>query len=147
MPAYLQEMARFEEDADAEGELSYPYLDHYWREPDRIPYVIRENHQDSGFALVRFVRSGDTTPDYHSIAEFYIQPEFRRGGLGARTAEEILSEFTGIWLVQVLEHNHAARKFWEAVLQPYCEPSFEDRFEESFEPEFDGRFFNYWLTR
>jgi predicted acetyltransferase len=135
MPAYLEEMTQFE--PEAEVTLTYPYLGHYWRESDRFPFVITHDGQDCGFALIRRIAPGDGTGDYHAIAEFFIQPGFRRRGLGAGIVAEVLQRFPGKWLIQVLELNQPARHFWQGTLDTISG--------QTLQPEFDGRFYNYWL--
>ena len=51
---YLDELSKFVSiDKNFEGQYDYPYLDHYWREPDRHPFIIYLNHEAAGFLLVR----------------------------------------------------------------------------------------------
>ncbi len=138
MPAYLAEMTAYLPDEEQEEKpLTYPYLEHYWREDDRSAFVIHDEQKDLGFVLVRFVRSGTAAPDYHSIAEFYVQPEVRRTGIGKVSVAEAIARFDGKWLIQVLERNTAAMRFWRTVL--------EEITGSDIEPEFDGKFFNFWL--
>lgn len=139
MPAYLEEMEAFvPEDEQTDEPLSYPYLEFYWREADRFAYAITLAGRDCGFVLVRHVRSGTEEPDYFSIAEFFVQPDFRRTGIGEQSAKAALAEFSGLWQIQVLEKNTAALKFWQQVLGQIAGSTLE--------PEFDGKFFNFWLT-
>lgn len=139
MPAYLAELTRFDpEEAKSGPPVVYPYLEHYWREPDRSAFVISFQGEDCGFVLVRRIRSGTEAPDYHSIAEFYVQPDRRRTGLGQLSVKETIKLFSGQWLIQVLENNTPALAFWQEVLNEIAGSKLE--------PEFDGRFFNFWLT-
>lgn len=54
-------------DVDDHGRFGYRYLDHYWTEPGRHPYVIRADGHIAGMALVR------EGPPW-SIAEFLVLP-------------------------------------------------------------------------
>src|SRR3546814_14265595 len=58
----------------------YPYLDLYWSESGRFPYLLCVADEVIGFALVRF--------DAHAfqMAEFYVAPAWRRRRFG-RAAE------------------------------------------------------------
>ena len=114
MPAYIAEMNRYLDDPEPGGD--YPYLGHYWREPDRTPFLISSNNETCGFALLRYIRSGTQAPDYHSIAEFYIQPEHRRLGIGEQAVAELLNRYPGHWLIQVLTRNEPALAFWQRTL-------------------------------
>ena len=59
-----------------DGLYGYRYLDAYWSEPDRFPYLVRADGELAGLALVS--RLG---PVLH-ISEFLILPKFRRAGVG-----------------------------------------------------------------
>lgn len=129
MPEYLEELSQYALENEKAAVLAYPYLDHYWREPDRLPFIfydvkhddsgdISANHHcfDCGFALVRRLTSGDSAPDFHTIAEFYIKPNFRNRGLGKNAVREILNFIPGTWLIQVMERNEPAMIFWQKTL-------------------------------
>ncbi len=113
MPGYLNELREFDKSSNT---TDYPYLDFYWREPDRHPFLIQLDNRDCGFALVRKESSGTQAPDYHSIVEFYIEMGARRQGLGREAVEVLLDRFRGPWLVQVLLANQGALKFWQSSL-------------------------------
>jgi predicted acetyltransferase len=63
----------------------YPYLEAYWQEPERLPFLIDVDGDVAGLCLVR-VRDGGW-----SIAEFYVVPAHRRAGIG-RAAVETLAD-------------------------------------------------------
>lgn len=63
----------------------YRYFDAYWDEDNRLPFLIEAEAQVVGFCLIR-VRGRDWT-----IAEFAVNPEKRRNGVG-RTAVEAVVE-------------------------------------------------------
>ncbi|MFT7243457.1 MAG: putative acetyltransferase [Candidatus Azotimanducaceae bacterium] len=121
MPDYLQEMAEYTEaPRDSDGHLTYPYLAHYWREPDRFPFTMSNEGVDCGFALVRRLIDPDSGEDYHSLAEFYIAQDFRRQKLGSQAASTVLQTFAGSWEVSVLKTNLPARNFWQRTLIEIC---------------------------
>lgn len=105
------EFSRYFDDAelDAHGRYGYPYLDHYWTEPDRHPFLIMAGEHISGFTLVR---SGDP----HSIAEFLVLPKYRRTGIGTAAAHEIFGMFPGRWDVHQIPGNDAATAFWRKAI-------------------------------
>jgi GNAT superfamily N-acetyltransferase len=63
----------------------YPYLDLYWEEPERRPFLIEADRRSVGLCLIR------ERGDGWSIAEFWVQPNLRRFGVG-RTAIEAVAE-------------------------------------------------------
>lgn len=98
-------------DVDEHGEFAYPYLDHYWTEPDRHPFLIRTDGQWAGFALVRACPHWD-------MAEFFVLRRYRRLGIGQAAARAVLALFPGHWEVRQVRANPDASAFWRAVI-PY----------------------------
>ena len=97
--------------AELGGPPDYPYLPRYWQEPGRFVFVIGDGAAE-GFALVRRVPETGA----HELAEFYVRPESRRRGLGARAMSELLSLFPGPWQLRVGRANVGGLRFWKAVL-------------------------------
>jgi predicted acetyltransferase len=121
MPDYLAEMGNYVEvPKDGEGEMTYPYLTHYWKEPDRFPILWVTEDTDGGFALVRRMIDPDSGDAYHCLAEFFVTQPFRRRGLGAMVAAKVLNSFGGQWEVSVLKTNLPAQKFWQRTLTQIC---------------------------
>lgn len=92
------------------GEFGYPYLDHYWTDSDRHPFLIRADGHLAGFALVR---SG--LP--HDMTEFFILKKYRRSGVGLKAAHEIFGAFPGQWQVRERRENTSAILFWRRVIE------------------------------
>ena len=91
----------------------YGYLDAYWQEPDRSPFLIELDGEIAGVCLIRR-RDGAW-----SIAEFSVIPEKRREGVG-RAAVEALAERArsdGASHLEAKVHpdNRGALPFWLAV--------------------------------
>lgn len=105
LAAYL-----FEFDGETEP---YPHFDAYWSEPERLPFLIEEGGEVVGLCLVR-VRDGGW-----SIAEFYIVPDRRRGGVGRAAVEAIagLARSAGAAHLEAKVHpgNQQALPFWLSV--------------------------------
>ena len=121
MPEYLKEMAKYTEaPRGPDGQLTSPYLTHYWREPDRFPFIMTNAGIDYGFALVRRMIDPATADAYHSLAEFYVADGFRRQKLGSKAAIKVLQAFKGHWEVSVLKSNLPARNFWQSTLVEIC---------------------------
>jgi [ribosomal protein S18]-alanine N-acetyltransferase len=91
----------------------YPYLDAYWTEAERLPFLIEVDGRPVGICLIR-VRDGGW-----SIAEFSVDPSQRRAGVG-RAAVEALAERAreaGARHLEAKIHpdNGGALLFWSAV--------------------------------
>ena len=81
---YLRELSHYPNERndylDKKGFYHYPYLDAYWLETERFPYLLLNSNEIAGFALVRQVGK------HWEMAEFYVQPEFRRHRLATSQA-------------------------------------------------------------
>lgn len=91
----------------------YPYLDAYWQEPERLPFLIEADGEVVGLCLVR-VRD-----DGWDIAEFTVVPERRRGGAGL-AAVDALAELARTararhLVAKVHPDNRRALPFWLAA--------------------------------
>jgi predicted acetyltransferase len=100
----------FELDARTEP---YPYLDAYWTESDRLPFLIELNASPVGVCLIR-ARDGGW-----SIAEFSVVPSHRRSGVGRAAVEALAqrarSAGAGHLEAKIHPHNSEAFSFWSAV--------------------------------
>src|SRR5262245_36239949 len=91
-----------------------PYLDAYFSERGRYPFLIRHNGQVAGFVLVRDPAS---TGASWQVAEFYVIPDRRRNGVGRRAITTLWRRFPGAWELQVHARNGAARAFWTSCIE------------------------------
>src|SRR5207237_4636633 len=80
-------------DLNEHGFWDYPYLDHYWVEPDRFPFIVRVSGKLAGFVLVN--KYTCLPGNEWSIAEFVILRRYRRPGVGGQVAGQILDQFRG----------------------------------------------------
>jgi len=91
----------------------YPYFDAYWIEPERLPFLLEDGSDVVGLCLVR-VRD-----DGWSIAEFYVVPDRRRGGVGRAAVEAVavLARAAGAVQLEAKVHpdNQEALPFWLSV--------------------------------
>jgi predicted acetyltransferase len=110
---YLEELSRFPDDhpdiKDENGIYLYPYLDAYWEEVTRFPYLFYAGKKLAGFAMVR------KAEDHWEIAEFYVKPGFRRQGLGEWAATQIFKKHRGKWRIGFNKHNNASRALWKKL--------------------------------
>lgn len=104
------EFSRFDgADLDRHGTFGCRYLDHYWTESDRHPFLILIGRHLAGVALVR---AG--TPN--SMAEFLVLPKYRRSGVGRAAAAAVFSRFQGEWETHEVPGNDQAVEFWRQAI-------------------------------
>jgi predicted acetyltransferase len=107
---YQHDFSEFEDaDVDRHGFYGYPYLDHYWTEHERHPFLFRADGNWAGFALVR---SGDP----HDLAEFFVMRKYRRRGVGIAAARDVFARFPGRWQVRQMASNPASTAFWTEAI-------------------------------
>jgi predicted acetyltransferase len=101
---------------EADGRFgAYPYLDEYWREPSRVPLIIRRRGPPAGFALLSgFSHSGRALD--RNMAEFFVMRKHRRGGVAATAVREILTRYPGRWEIAVAARNTGALAFWPRAI-------------------------------
>ena len=107
---YLTELSLFPDEnidyKDVNGVYLYPYLDNYWQEKERYPYILYSDGTPAGFALVRL------DGDHWEMAEFYVKPEFRRRGLAESCVKQIFQKHPGLWRIGFNKHNQASSNLW-----------------------------------
>lgn len=104
------EFSRFDgTDLDREGRFGYRYLDHYWTEPARHPYLIEVRGRIAGLVLIRTGRPS-------TIAEFLVMLKYRRSGVGTRAARAAFARFPGDWELHEIAGNDAAVAFWRSAI-------------------------------
>jgi predicted acetyltransferase len=108
-----------DEDLNADGSYGYRYLDAYWTEPARHPFLFRVDGNIAGFA---FVRAGQP----HDMAEFFVLRKYRGRGVGVAAARAVFARFPGEWQVRELAANARATAFWrKAIPVPFAEDTNE----------------------
>jgi predicted acetyltransferase len=121
------------EDVDDSGRFTYEYLDLYWVESERKPFLIRAGDHWAGFVLVRSEKQTNLE-SVHYIAEFFVLRKFRRKGIGRMAAFQAFDLFPGKWRVGELTENLPAQSFWRQVIGEYCSGNYQ----EIHPPEWDG---------
>lgn len=113
---YLRELSAFGDPSpEAADPGGYPYLDAYWAEPGRHPFLIQCDGRTVGFSFIRGPTSTGT--DFYEVAEFYVVPANRRSGIGRSAVFSIWEELPGRWELQVHTENGAAMKFWSSCVR------------------------------
>ena len=98
------------------GLFTYPPgLDPYWREPGRVPLLIRADGCIAGFMLLNRWSALDRPLD-RSVAEFFVLRKYRSAGVGTLAARQAFGRYPGHWEVPVADYNQGALAFWRAVL-------------------------------
>ena len=154
MQTYLHELSAFAEiPTNADGLYEVPYLKRYFTAPDRWPLLIDvgagEGEQTKGeqtkcghvggFVLVRQEHDPGTGHAAMEVAEFFVLNQWRRQGVGTRSAAAVWHKFPGHWHLQVLQDNTSALKFWRRTIadvdQQFTEtaPSRKTKFQIRFE--------------
>lgn len=101
-------------DMDDQGRYGYEDLDLFWENPAWSAYVIKVDNKWAGFVLIsdEVLIESNT----RAIAEFFVVRKYRGQGLARKAAEKIMTMCPAKWEVPVIEENHAARKFWQALM-------------------------------
>jgi predicted acetyltransferase len=110
---YSYDFSRYDDaDVDAHGLYGYRYLDNYWTEPARCPFLFRVEERWAGCALVRAGSAG--VP--HDMTEFFVLAKYRRRGVGIAAARALFALFPGPWQVRQLTANTDATNFWRRAI-------------------------------
>lgn len=110
-------------DIDSKGQYKYKYLDKYFKEKDRFPFIIYFGEKIAGLALVRINIKKDSYK-YNSIAEFFIMNQYKGRGIGQKTVEIIFNKFKGKWIVDYDLINKRGQAFWKKVVSEYTDNNF-----------------------
>jgi len=129
MQFYMYDFSEFMElNITNEGKFkAYEYLDEYWTDMNRFPYLIKCNNSPAGFALVRWIE--DETAGYFSVAEFFVLKKYRRSGIGFAIARQLFSLHKGKWEIFQRENNIPAQLFWQKVIDVHTGGSYSNKFE------------------
>ena len=125
MQLYQYDFSEFEEmDLNDHGMYNYKYLDHYWTEDNRTPFIIHVDEKLAGFVLVnKHSYSGE---DAYCIAEFFVMRKYRRKNIGKEVAYDVFDKFGPSWEIGVTKNNMAAQKFWRKIVDEYTEGNFKE---------------------
>jgi predicted acetyltransferase len=122
---YLHDFSEFEPvDIQADARYTYPYLEFYWQDLDRYPFLIHYKDKLAGFALVRVVPDPASEQSLTSLAEFFVLRRLRKLGIGREAAYKLWDRFPGNWIVEVLESNKTGHAFWMKVISDYTDNVF-----------------------
>jgi predicted acetyltransferase len=123
MELYQYDFSEFEDtDLDGHGMFGYAYLDHYWVEVNRWPYLVRVDGKLAGFVLVS--QHTFIAQDGRSISEFFILRKYRLKGVGSQVARWIFDHHPGKWEVFEYYNNLPSQAFWRKVITEYTAGNF-----------------------
>jgi predicted acetyltransferase len=94
---------------------AYEYIGSYWREPGRLPLIIRKGGLPVGFALLND-HSHTSMPVDRNMAEFFVMRKHRRGRVASKAVAEILTGYPGHWEIAIVERNAGAKAFWPSAI-------------------------------
>lgn len=114
------------DDVNCYGLYGYKYLDHYWTEEGRHPFIIYIDGNIAGFILIRRYYVSELNDYTYSIAEFFIMKKYRKQGVGRKVAFQIFDMFPGIWEVAEVEENRPAQAFWRKVIHTFTQGKFDE---------------------
>jgi len=127
MELYQYDFSEFDgADLSPLGYYDYPYLDHYWVDPERMPFLVRVDGTLAGFALVARYNYLTGMKDNWVMAEFFVLRKYRRQGVGEYVARYIFDQFPGEWQVGQITENQAAAAFWRKVITRYTRENFRE---------------------
>lgn len=127
MQMYLYDFSEIDGgDVNESGEFPYRWLDHYWTECERSPFLVYSDGHIAGFVLVMASSSPAKGQESRSIAEFFVMRKYRRIGIGRKAAFHVFDRFRGTWNVRQTRTNLAAQAFWRSVIGEYTDGDFDE---------------------
>ncbi|MCL2404699.1 MAG: GNAT family N-acetyltransferase [Defluviitaleaceae bacterium] len=111
---YFYDCCEFDDEEDSlelneAGLYGYRYLDYYWNEDDRYPYIVKVNGNLAGFSLIRTLGHEPLT---FSISEFFVMKKYRNIGIGAAMSTKMFELHKGKWIINTPIKNITAQHFW-----------------------------------
>lgn len=97
------------------------YIELYWKEEKRHPYILKCDGELAGFVLVRFNEN-----DMYEIAEFFVLNKYRKHGAGRFMANEMFRRYKGKWEIQTLLKNKRAQEFWRKIVKEVSNDNYKE---------------------
>ena len=97
------------------------YIELYWKEEKRHPYILKYNGELAGFVLERF-----NEDDTNEIAEFFVLNKYRKLGAGTFMAKEMFKRYKGKWEIRTLLKNKRAQEFWRKVVKEVSNNNYKE---------------------
>jgi len=125
MQLYRYDSSEFDGHAlNDHGLYVYKYLDHYWTDEHRRPFMVKVDGELAGLALVSLDRPPEQmmlsqAERTHTVNEFFIMRKFRGRGAGREAACSLFDQIRGTWEVRQTYANKSAHAFWQRVIAQY----------------------------
>lgn len=129
MQLYTYELSFFEDETatftmlDSGLYVMNKYVERYWQEENRHPYILKCNNELAGFVLQRF-----NEESMNEIAELFVLNKYRKIGAGTFMANKMFELYRGKWEVRTLIKNERAQKFWRNIIRNFSNNNFEERY-------------------
>ncbi|MCI8617170.1 MAG: GNAT family N-acetyltransferase [Clostridia bacterium] len=128
MQLYKYELSFFEDGTTTftmldSGLYVLKYIEKYWQDENRHPYILKCNNELAGFVLQRF-----NEENMNEIAEFFVINKYRKMGAGTFMANRIFELYKGKWEVRTLLKNERAQKFWRNTIKKFTNDNFEEKY-------------------
>ena len=127
MQLYTYELSFFEDETtnfqllDSGLYAMSKYIELYWKEENRHPYILKFNGNLAGFVLQRF-----NEENHNEIAEFFVINKYRKLGAGTFMAKEMFKKYKGKWEIRTLLKNKRAQEFWRKVVKEASNGNYEE---------------------
>ena len=127
MQLYTYELSFFEDETtnfqllDSGLYAMSKYIELYWKEENRHPYILKFNGNLAGFVLERF-----NEENHNEIAEFFVINKYRKLGAGTFMAKEMFKKYKGKWEIRTLLKNKRAQEFWRKVVKSASNGIYEE---------------------
>jgi predicted acetyltransferase len=105
------------------GLYGYKYLDYYWTEQGRFPYIITADGHLAGFSLIKNTEA-DTAA--FEVAEFFILKKYRNSGVGKALMDRMFSLHKGNWTIDTSMNNTIAQHFWRNIVNSASNGRYEE---------------------
>ena len=128
MQLYTYELSFFEDETatftmlDSGLYVINKYVERYWKDENRHPYILNHNNELLGFVLHRY-----NEEDMNEIAEFFVLNKYRKIGAGTFMASKMFELYKGKWEVRTLIKNERAQKFWRKIIKDFTNNNFEEK--------------------
>jgi predicted acetyltransferase len=132
------------QDLNAQGRYAYPYLDTYWEDVDRFPYLFRVDGKWAGFGMVSPYVMLPENAGGTSLAEFFVMRKYRRRGIGRVAFRQLVARHPGAWEVRVAQENSKGRAFWPIVIEEVTGGDYQRMVLES--SVWDGPIYRFDIT-